>query len=209
MKTLATLTLIGLIGLVCFIPAHLNSHVWTDDGELAHPWSPEQRRSGSDAVRIEGFGQTLGFVYGRVEAWAHYEFPVASGVHSAYINNYSGGLPGWPKKLKGLRFYVDFESRIFGRHYNDSDDWHHKGWLDSYWSNDPDDRPGYWWVDYEHLEFDLTDEEWGRYDLEAESKLTAKYDIDGDGIREVEIWKATAELIDFDHREEDLGIEDW
>lgn len=62
-------------------------------------------------------------------------------------------------------------------------------------------------MDNKYLDFDLTDEEWDRYDLEAESKLTAKYDIDGDGIREVEIWKATAKLENFKHQEPDLGVE--
>ena len=166
-----------------------------------------QRRIPVRLITDEGFGNILGFVYGRAVATAHYKWPMATGLHSAYINNYSGGLPEWRKKLKDLRFYVDFESRISGPFYNDSDQWHHEGWLDSYWSNDPDDRPGYWWVDNEHLDFDLTDEVWGEYDLEADSVLTAKYDIDGDGIREVEEWRAEAKLEEIDHREPNLGVE--
>ena len=62
-------------------------------------------------------------------------------------------------------------------------------------------------MDNKHLDFDLTDEEWGDYTLEADSVLTAKYDIDGDGIREVEKWTAEAKLEDFEHEEPNLGVE--
>lgn len=208
MKNLAMITLIGLIGLACFIPTHLNSHVLIDpdgDGmlEYAH----------TDGQGVQGFGgkhQLLTFVYGRVIAWTHYEYPKAHTAHSAYISNYSGGLPNWPNQIHDLRFYVDFHSRIEGPHgYEDDGEWHHEGWLDSYWSQDPDALPGYWWVDYKHLkEYDLVTEEVGDYTLTAESKLTAKKDINGDGIREVDVWEVEDELdIQLDH--EPLGIDDW
>lgn len=75
--------------------------------------------------------------------------------------------------------------------------------------NDPDDRPGYWWIDYKHLDFDLTDEDWGRYTLEAESVILAKFNVDGEGEREQDEWRAEAKLKKFEHREENLGIDDW
>ena len=139
---------------------------------------------------------------------------MATGLHSAYICNYSGGLPEWPKKLKGLRFYCDFYSRVHRKQnrvtvFEDDDEWHHDGYLDSYWSNDPNDRPGYWWIDHKHLEFDLTDEVWGDYTLEATSSLIARYDVDGKRGREQDDWKVKAILKDFEHREENLGIDDW
>lgn len=199
MKYLVITALIGLTGLTCFVPAHLYAHSW-ENGEFMHP--------GPNDID-ERYGNTLGFVYGRAVVWAHYAFPIATSVHSAYINNYSGGLPDWPNQINDLRFYVDFVSNIEGPEFEDDDEWNHEGNLDSYWSNHPDARPGYWWVDNIHLEYDLEDEDWGEYTLAAESKLTAKKDIDGNGIREIESWVAEAELENFDHREKPLGIDDW
>lgn len=200
------ITLIGLIGLICLVPRHLNSHVYDEDGEFAHPAINEDAYATDDR-----YGHTIGFVYVRVSATAHYKFPMATGLHSAFIQNDSGGhLPEWPKKLKGLRFYCDFYSDISGPNwFKDSDTWHDEGFLDSYWSNDPNDRPGYWWVSNEHLDFDLTNEVWGEYTLESESVVQAKYDIDGDGSREGETWRAEAILENFAHREEPMGIDDW
>ena len=58
-----------------------------------------------------------------------------------------------------------------------------------------------------HLDFDLTEESWGEYMLEAESLLTAKYDLDGDGLCEIERWHAEAILERFWHKEPSLGVE--
>lgn len=93
--------------------------------------------------------------------------------------------------------------------FEDRDEWHDDGYLDSYFSNDPNDRPGYWWVDYKHLDFDLTDDEWGKYTLEADSFLIARFNVDGEGGREQDDWRAEAILDKFQHREENLGIDDW
>ena len=76
--------------LLSVVPMYLHSHIWTDDGERAHP-ETELSWDGT-----QGFGDLLGFVYGSISAVAHYEWPMATGLHSAYINNYSGGLPNWP-----------------------------------------------------------------------------------------------------------------
>ena len=202
------ITLIGLIGLMYFIPRQLNSHIYDENGDFAHP------ASGDAYVIDEGFGDDIGFAFGRVESWAHYKFPMATGLHSAYIDNYSGGLPDWPKKLKGLRFYCDFYSKVYRKEhgitvFEDSDEWHDDGYLDSYFSNDPNDLPGYWWVDYKHLDFDLTDEAWGKYTLEADSFLIARFNVDGEGGREQDDWRAEAILEKFEHGEENLGIDDW
>lgn len=198
MKSLATIALIGLIGLTCFAPMHVNSHVYTDDGDIAHPASDTD----------EGYGETLGFVYGRVSVWAGYEYPKAHSVHSAYINNYSGGLPDWPNLINGLRFYVGFYSRMEGPHnYYDDDEWHDDGHLDSYWSKNPDALPGYWWVDHKHLkEYDLVTETAGDYTFTADSTLTAKKDLNGDRIREEDTWEADDEL-DIELRHQPLGVE--
>ncbi len=75
--------------------------------------------------------------------------------------------------------------------------------------NDPNDRPGYWWIDYKHLDFDLTDEVWGIYTLEAESVILARFNVDGEGNREDDEWRAEAILENFEHQEENLGIDDW
>ncbi len=204
MKNLAMIALIGLIGLTCFVSTHLHAHVYTDDGEIAHPWS--------ESERVEGFGgkhQILTFVYGRVVVWTGYEYPIAHSVHSAYINNYSGGLPDWPDQINDLRFYVDFVSRIEGPlSYADDDVWSHHGFLGSYWANNPDDL-GYWWVDDEHLkEYNLGTKHAGRYTLTAESTLTAKKDLNGDGIREIDIWEVDDELV-IELVHQPLGIDDW
>ncbi len=165
-------------------------------------------------VSYKGYGTDLGFVYGRSQAWAHYKFPMATGLHSAYICNYSGGLPEWPNKLKGVRFYCDFKSEIWRKGngftvFEKSDTRHYDGFLDSYWSNDPDDLPGYWWKDHVHIDFDLSDEDWGEYTLEAESVILALFNVDGEGAREDDEWRVKAILENFDHQEEDLGIDDW
>ncbi len=187
-KLILTTAILAVLVFVSSTPTPLNAQVHKDFDE-------ESR-----------YGWLLGFVYGTAAATAHYEWPMATGMHSAYINNYSGGLPDWPDKLKGLRFYVDFESRIYGKNYNKSDDWHHRGWLDSYWSKDPNDRPGYWWKD-KNFDFDLTNERKGRFTLESYSILTAKYDIDGDGLREIEVWGANAKFENFMHERPNLGVE--
>ncbi len=198
MKYLVITVLIGSFVLTCFVTTHLYSHSW-ENGEFQHP----------EPYDIdERYGDTFGFVYGRVEVWAHYEFPVATSVHSAYISNYSGGLPDWPNHINNVRFYFDFSSEITGPNdFKDNGEWNDEGDVDSYWSNATDGNPGYSWEDYIHLEYNLVNEEWGEYDLSADSKLTVKKDLNGDGIREIESWDAEAVLENIEHNEEALGID--
>lgn len=205
MKSLATIALIGLIGLTCFVPMHVNSHVYTDDGDTAHP---------GEVVEESGYGETLQFVYGSVSVKTSYEFPTAVSLHSVSIWNDSGadGLdlePPQPQNPVNIRYYVDFTSQIDGpvvRGFDTYKDWSDDGWLSSYYGED--NQNGYWWKDNYHLDFDLSNQPKKEdYTLTADTSLRAKYDLNGDGIREEQPWSVSGTLT-FEHKEEALGVED-
>lgn len=66
------------------------------------------------------------------------------------------------------------------------------GYLDSYWSENPI-RPTYWWTDYYHHSLSLRGWDEGVYDVDCEAVVEAKFDIDGDGEREIDTWPAKVE----------------
>ena len=191
MKNLAMIALIGLIGLTCVVTTELHAHIWKD-GKFAHPGTTDM---------VDGFGNTLGFVYGRAEVIVSYKFPTITCLHSTYISNHSGGLPDWPNHIHNLRYYFKPKSEVWGpgSYYRVKVGPEYSGFLDSYWANDTQ-NPGYWWKDYLHHRFPLRGRWAGDYTVDAVVSLTAKYDLDGDGQREVEKWDASVTNEDIEHR---------
>ena len=178
---IAVAMILSILFLVGLVSTDVFAHTWRD-GEFMHPG-----KSDSDW----GHGETLGFVYGSVTTIVSWESPTITALHSGYICNYSGGLENWPKKLKGLRFYFKPETTVNGpgNYYQVDRGGKDEGFLDSYWLVDPP-NPSYWWKDYHHHRFNLRDGGPGDYTVDAETVITAKYDLDGDGWREEEDWKS-------------------
>ena len=187
MKKFLMLSLIGLFGLCCLISTDTFAHVWKN-GEFAHPGQSDGR---------EGYGKTLGFVYGRVGTVVSWKRPTITCLHSGYICNYSGGLEEWPDKLTWLRWYFKPKSTVTGPSFPNGvtvKDGNDEGWLDSYWMENPH-NPVYGWEDYYHHTFPLRGHERGIYTVVAETIVEGKYDINEDGDREddgeQEEWKSS------------------
>ncbi len=136
----------------------------------------------------------LGFMYGSAGVIVSYKKPTITCLVSGYICNYSGGLEAWPKILNKVSWYFKPKSTITPPSGDDiviksgAED----GYLDSYWAKNPVRRT-YWWIDYYHHTFSLRGREEGNYDVDSEAVVVAKYDLDGDGEREVDEWTAKVE----------------
>ena len=181
MKNLAMITLIGLIGLTCFITTDAYSSDSDRDARMS---------------RVPG----MTFVYGYAWVKYFYTFPVVSSSHVGYIANDSGGIhPDWPEKIL-IEYYIDFECRLIGefpRWFTSYQTWGTHGWLaarDTYGVSNG-------------FNFDLTRIIWDQYGIQANSKIEVKVDNDEDGAWDaMDAWKAEINEIFF-HREEALGID--
>ena len=179
MKNLVLIAFIGLIGLTCFVTTDVNASSDTDARMSEVP--------------------LMTFVYGYAYVGYSYTFPVVSSSHGAYIANDSGSHPDWPGKVP-VRYYIDFESTLIGdfpRWFNPSQDWGKKGWVAG-------------WDTYgvgRSFSFDLSDIDWGHYDIQAESRFTVKVDHDGNDVWDAsDSWGASIDEA-FHHTDEPLGIE--
>ena len=179
------------IGLFCLIVFVFNvvcsdafAHAWKN-GKFAHP---------GESDSVEGYGEELGFVYGRAHVTVSYKKPTITCLVSGYICNYSGGLEEWPDIIKPVRWYFKPKSTITTPDGDEvvSTIGEADGWLDSYWEKNPI-RPVYWWLDNYHHTLSLRGWKKGLYDVECEVVVQAKSDIDNDGKREIEEWKALVE----------------
>lgn len=133
-------------------------------------------------------------MYGSVGTIISYKKPTITCLVSAYICNYSGGLDAWPDIIKEVRFYFSPRSAVKapGGHTVVNRTGEKEGFLDSYWQQNPINPP-YWWISMHHHRFNLRGGVEGDYTAESESVLEAKYDLDGDGIREEDDWTTRIE----------------
>lgn len=182
MRNLVLITLIGLIGLGCFVTTDVYSDWDRVAGMSKHP--------------------LMTFVYGYAYVEYSYTFPEVSSYHGVYMANDSGlHDPDWPGPI-AAKCYVTFRSELLGqfnRHLNP---------IQSS-STEQGVNGGDTWEASVVFTFDLSRQPFQEITINAESDLAVKVGHRGGGFWDAgDSWRASI-FEKFRHEEEALGVEGW
>ena len=182
MRNLVLITLIGLIGLGCFVTTDVYAYWDRDAGMSRNP--------------------LMTFVYGYAYVEYSYTFPEVSSSHGVYMANDSGlHDPDWPVPI-AAKCYVTFSSALLGDFIGGFDP-------TQTLSLEQGVDGGDTWEASVGFTFDLSRQRFQKITINAESALTVKVGHRGGGFWDAgDSWRASISE-DFEHKEEPLGVEGW